>query len=550
MSRKPFEDRLKGMRDESEQFRPSWKVLAQYINPSRGFFDEQPNKGKLTDAKIVIDGIGRKSARTMASGMVSGLTSPSRPWFRLGVEGYEIESDEGKKWLDDVQTKMMSVFQRSNIYGALHSVYEECGTFATAAVAILEDQTDVIRARNFTIGEYYLGCDPAGRVNAFGREFWMTVGQVVQNFGLESCSQSVKGSFANKKLDLWVKVSYCVMPNDGRDENMVDFENMPYVGCYWETGSNGEELLMREGFEEFPVMAPRWDLTTTADVYGKGSPGWDAIGDTKMIQQLHKIMLMALEKEANPPVQKDSSVDQINVLPGGVSTYSAQTPNAGVRPVYQVNPNTQAVKSVINETRQDIGQWFYADLFMMMVSMDRSNVTAREIVERHEEKMLMLGPVIDRLQKELLNPLIERTFAIMLRNGLIPPPPAELQGIELKVEYISMLAQAQKMVWTAVIEQVVAFAGNLAAGNKDVLDNIDFDVTLNKYSNMLGIPSEIIRSKVTVDAIRKGRAEAIAQAQAQANALAAVQGAKVMSDTPIGTGSALDTLMAGAGASR
>jgi hypothetical protein len=545
--RQQAEMRHKSMEAEKNSWTPSWKTIRQFINPTKGFFDDQPNQGSLIDHKTVLDGIGRKSSRTMAAGMVSGLSSPTRPWFKLGIDGKDELTEEEKVWIDGVEKKMMGVFQNSNTYGALYSVYEECGSFSTAATAVLEDYDDVIRLRNFTIGEYALSCDEKGNVNGFSRKLWMTVDQVVSQFGLESCSPSVQMAYQQKRYDQWVRVSHLIDKNDSRDEKYQDFHHMPFRGRYWETGSMDKDFLSVEGFEEFPILAPRWDTTTSADIYGKGSPGWDAVGDTKMVQKLHKLKLLSLEKEADPPLQKDSSVDRVNSLAGGITSYSAQVRDVGVKPIYQVSPNTAAVQQVIQETKREVQEWFYVDLFLMMTSMDRSNVTAREIVERHEEKLLMLGPVIDRLQKELLSPLIKRTFSIMFRLGMIDPPPESVQGRSVdsvfRIEYISMLAQAQKMVWTAVIEQVVAFAGNLAAAKPEVLDGIDFDETLRQYSGMLGVPPKILASKITVDSLRKARAEQAAQAAAMQNAGAAVQGAKVMSDTKIGQGSALDALM-------
>jgi hypothetical protein len=476
--------------------------------------------------------------------MTSGLTSPARPWFKLGSGDPELDQiDSVRYWLDDVQGRMMTTFAKSNIYGELHSCYAETGGFGTGALIILDDFKTTIRARTFTAGEYFLGIGPDGRADTFGRQCWFTVGQVVKQFGIERVSPSVKSLWENGSLEQWVKLSHLIEPNDKRLYGKQDFKNMPYRSVYWEEGSPSDTYLAIAGFEEFPVLAPRWDLTTALDSYGKG-PGWESLGDVKMLQKMQLDKLIALDKLVDPPIQVDASVQgEANMLPGGITRSSAQSPNAGVRAAYQIDPHLDDLEASIRSTQGAIREAFYSDLFLMLANTDRSNMTAREVAERHEEKLLMLGPVIERLEGDLLDPLIDRTFSIMLRKGQIPEPPQELQGMDLKVEYISILAQAQRMVGTTSIEKIAGFAGNLAAVQPDVLDVIDFDEALIEYGTMLGVPPKVVRSHEAIKVRRAQKAQA-AQAQAQAADMGAmVQGAKVLSDTPVGGNSALDHII-------
>lgn len=547
MERKKFSDRLNALKSEADSWTTAWKDIQRYLVPTRGFFDlSNPNWGATIDHKVLIDGHGTRSLERLASGMTSGLTSPSRPWFRLGLPDDDLQQFlPVKEWLDDVQQRMMAVFAKSNIYGALHGVYSEVGSFGTAAVAILPDYNDVIRARLYTCGEYFLGTGADSRVNAFARLFWMTVAQLVAEYGKDNVSDQVRVDYENGRMDRWVQVAQLIEENSGRSDSPIA-KNKRFRSVHWEHGSSDEKFLRKAGFDEFPILAPRWDTTTTADVYGRG-PGWNALGDIKMLQKMQKDKLIGLDKVVDPPVQADGNVsDQVNVLPGGVTRSSATSPNAGLRPTYQVQPDFSAIGAEISETKRAISEAFFADLFVMIANANKANMTAREIVERHEEKLLMLGPVLERLEAELLDPLIDRTFGIMLRAGLIPPPPDELQGTDLRVEYISMLAQAQKAVGTTAIEQTVAFVGNLAAVKPEILDKLDEDEAIDNYSEMTGIPPKIIRSKEVVDAIRQKKQQEKQAAEVAATLPGMVQGAKVLSETKVGTGSALDALLTGA----
>jgi hypothetical protein len=548
-NRNLIEKRWLSMKQEMQSWIPGWKDIQKYIKPTRGFFDDStPNQGRTIDHKTQLDDAPSRALRTLASGMTSGLTSPSRPWFKLGLQDQELmEFGPVKEWLNKVQQKMMAVFSQSNIYGVLNSIYEEIGGFGTASAIIQEDFDTVIRARNFTIGEYWLGQDSLGRVNSFGRQYNMTIGQLIQEFGEDNVSQKVLSQYKQRSIDAWVKVCHLIEPNRDRILEMEDFGNMAFRSIQWELGADPDTALKIGGYEDFPILAPRWDTTTTAHIYGR-SPGWEALGDVKMLMKMQKDKLIALDKVIDPPVQMDGSVQgESNLLPGGITRTSAINPNSGVRPAYQINPDLNSIQAIINDTKQAIDKTFYVDLFMMVAQLEKTQMTAREIVERHEEKLLMLGPVLERLESELLDPLIERSFKIMLRTGVIPQPPLEIQGRDWKVEYISMLAQAQKMVGTTAIEQTMNFAGNMAKVFPAILDAVDADEAMIEYGDLIGAPPKIIRSKEEILAIRDQRLKAEQAAQTAAVMPEMVKGAKTLSETELGKNSALDAIVGNQG---
>tara|TARA_R110002050_G_scaffold247646_1_gene385409 strand:- start:782 stop:1459 length:678 start_codon:yes stop_codon:yes gene_type:complete len=217
----------------------------------------------------------------------------------------------------------------------------------------------------------------------------------------------------------------------------------------------------------------------------------------------------------------------------------------GFRPTYEVNPRLGELQQDIAETQYRIQQGFYADLFQMMTQSDRRQITAREIDERHEEKLLMLGPVLERLHTELLNPLIDRTFNIMARNDLLPPAPEELGGVTLKVEYISVMAQAQKAIGTGAIERLAGFVGNMAATKPDVLDKFDADQSVDEYAEMLGVPPKIVVPDDVVQQMRQARQEQMEQQQMMEQASMGAQAAKVMSDADTGGENILTDIIGG-----
>jgi hypothetical protein len=398
------------------------------------------------------------------------------------------------------------------------------------------------------VGEYFLGVDEYGMVNTFSRYRWITVENMIRFFGKENCSQAVQNLWDRNQLYEYIKCCQVVEPNDGRDPALKDNKNMPYRSVYWEDGGNADKLLKYSGYEEFPFMAPRWGVRMTSEAYGIGSPGWKILGDSQSLQEMSKSEMAGIAKAADPPLQVwgDINGGRINSLPGGRNQFKAND-KAGISALYDV-PFLQglaALDTSIQQKQQKINRFFYTDLFKMLNSQDRPQMTAREVAERHEEKLTVLSPVLDRIEKELLDPVIERTFNIAMRAEIIPPPPQELEGMELKIDYISTLAQAQKVIKTAAIEQFTAFTGGLVAVNQEVLDVIDLDAIVTDYGDKVGISPKYIRSEEQIAAIRQQRAQAMQQQQQMQQAGAIVQGAKVLSETDTGGNNALAALLGG-----
>ena len=543
--------RAGAIQKEGLKWSATWKELQTYLYPTKGFFEARtPNVGSKIDHKTLIDEEATLDIDTFASGMMSGFTSPARPWFRLYLEEKELmDVPDIKWWFQDVQEIMYAVFQKSNTYSVLTSMYTELAPFGTACAIVEEDFNTVIHLTNYTIGEYFLSRDRRGRLNGFYRRFWMTAGQMVDEFGLGNVSDTVQIAYQQNNPDNWYLVNHLIETNDDRVPFMMDYKNMPYRTVYWQDNT-GDKFLRVGGYEELPILGPRFEFTTNHDVYGKG-PGWKALGSIKELQAKVKNLLIALDKGTNPPLQRDASVvGEVNTLPGGITTFSAQLPNAGVKPAYEVKLDIANLDASIEKTKQKIKKFFFADLFLMMIEAERKGtpITATEVAERQSERISKIGPILELWQgDEFIKSLIDRTFAIGLRNKVFPEPPEQMQGIEIKVQYTSILAQAQRMIDIQAID--IWTAGVLQDANVDpnIIDLINFDEKNRHKAEMLGVPPKIINSIAKVAEIRREKAKAMAQAEADnrmagmAEAAAkAGKGVKDMANAPMGQDTALD----------
>lgn len=547
-------NRLSALKTERSPWITDWQDVSDYVLGVRGRFLGDDTRGTATTDtrpernEALYNETAKFAANTLASGMMAGITSPARPWFKLTPPDPEM-ADYGpvKEYLDDVEKILLTIFAKSNFYNSMHTVFRDLGMFGTAAIGAYEDFDTVVRYEPYPIGSFCIAQNGKREVDTLYREYSMTVGAVVGKFGLEKVSQTVRNLWNNCQYDERVDIIHAIEPNDGRKYDSPLAADMPWRSVYFEKGGNGNQPLMKSGFRNRPFFAPRW-TTMGEDVYSIIYPGSDSLGTNKALQVQEMDKAIAIEKMHNPPLIGDASLanEPLDLIAGGV-TYAANmaaTGKPGLSPVYDVNPRINELVNDIKEKENRILRHFYADLFLMVTEMDRAQITATEIAERKEEKLLMLGPVLESLNHEMLDPNIDRAFAIAQRAGILPPPPEELQnGSELKVEYISILAQAQKAVSTASMEATAVFAMNLAAANPDALDKIDMDQMIDEHARAKGAPVKVIRSDDDVAEIRENRAQQMQQQQMMEQAAQAIQGAKTLSETSTDGDNALAAMM-------
>ncbi|NBW51876.1 MAG: phage head-tail adapter protein [Betaproteobacteria bacterium] len=521
-----------------------WKEISDYLLPRNGrFFVQDRNRGQRRH-NAIYDSTGTKALRVLAAGMMAGMTSPARPWFKLGTADPDLAKYAPVKvWLNDVTKMMLHIFAKSNTYRALHSIYEELGAFGTAASVVMDDYNDVIRHYPLTIGEYAIAQNFRGEVTTLYREFDKTVHELVTEFGYKNCSNTVQNLWDRGSLDSWVTIVHAIEPREDRDISKKDAKNKAFKSVYFELGAPYNKILRESGFDQFPALCPRWAIAG-GDIYGH-SPAMEALGDIKQLQHEQLRKAQGIDYKTKPPLQVPTSLKNrdIDSLPGGISFVDSSGPNAGIRTAFEVNLDLSHLLMDIQDVRQRISSSFYADLFLMISQAPTSNMTATEVAERHEEKLLMLGPVLERLHNELLDPMITMTFERMIKTGIVPPPPQELQGQDLNVEFVSMLAQAQRAVGTNSVDRFVANMGMVAQAKPDVLDKFDSDKWADIYSEMLGVDPELIISDEKVAFIRQQRAKQAQAAQMAAAAQQVAVAAKDMSQADTANKNGLTDLM-------
>lgn len=533
------EELLKQVRERKEKLwseRSSWdahyKEISEVLLPRAGrFLTNDTNKGDKRH-RAILDNTGTRALRTLAGGMMAGMTSPARPWFRLTTLDPQLdESHAVKAWMSQLTLNMQMIFNRSNVYRALHTMYEELGAFGTSATVIYDDDSKVIHCMPLTVGEYCISVNGRGMVDTLYRQFRLPVAAVVREFGYENCSERVQRAWDEKHFDDWVDIINAIEPRYERDPKKRGSENMPFRSLYFEDSANsGDKFLRESGFFNFPALVGRW-VVTGGDIYGN-SPGMEALGDLRQLQQEQLRKSQAIDYQSNPPVlvPADMKDDESSIAPGGVifvgSAQQAQT----IRAAFDVRLDLNALLADIQDTRTRINEAFYKDIFLMLTTTGTDRMTATEVAERHEEKMLMLGPVLDRLNNEVLDPLITLVFDRMMRMGLVPPPPPELNGVGLNVDYTSILAQSQKAITTNAVDRFVTNLGVVAGFKPEVTDKFDADRWADYYADALGVDPNLIVPGRDAAIIREQRAQQMAQQQQMEMANQASQVARNLGD--------------------
>jgi Bacteriophage head to tail connecting protein len=543
--------RIAGLRSVRQSWLTHWAQLADYILPRRYQWLVAPNnqnRGSPINQRI-LDSTGTLAARVLSSGMMNGITSPTRPWFRLRIEGFE-EDYEVLGWLSDCEKRMMTIFQESNFYQSMATMFFDLVVFGSACIIIYENYDDVIHCFNPCLGEFYFDLNNKMEVSTIGREFTMTYCQLVEEFGEEKVSEEVRRGYEDGGRKNHEKLVGHLIERNNSDFDLVP-RQFPFREVYWEVGSPNDTLLRARGFHDWPCMAQRWDVQSN-DAYGR-SPGMDALGDIKQLQQETLRKGQAIDKMVNPPMLLDIQLKNspMSLLPGG-STYISglSREREGARPVYTVMPPIAEMMQDIREVQQRIKITFHNDLFTGITDLQTVR-TATEIDARREEKLVLLGPVLERIlsSREGLGSAIDRVWGIMWRGRLLPPPPQSLAGqaTHIQVDYISMLAMAQKGIATAAIEKLWGFAGNIAAVKPAILDKLDPDQTIDEYASALGVPPKIVIGDEAVKEMRQQQAD---QANAQQLAQAvppAADAAKTLSETDVGGGINALQMMLGTG---
>lgn len=540
--------RLGALETERSTWIEQFRDLSRHFAPRYGrFLETDRNQGRKVH-QYINDATPAVAARTLAAGFQGGSTSPARPWFKLSLADQELaDYYPVKRWLAGLTRLMLAILSKSGAYGVFQQDYLEAGVFGTTAGIVLPDFSSFARFHHLTTGEYSIGVGPSGKPDVLYRKWDLTVSDIVKTFGIENVSMSIKNLWdTGKGHDQWRTVVHVIEPREDRDAGKIDARNMAFRSTYFEYGCEKGKVLRDSGFKRFPGYIARWDKAG-GDIYGN-SPAMLALGDAKQLQFYAKRRGQVIDYRTKPPLAIPARMknDTLDLLPGGKNYVNMQK-GEEIRSAFNVDLGLPELLSDIQDLRERIRETMFTDLFLMLANIDHTGMTATEIALRQEEKLLMLGPVAENLQQEKDSQVIDLLFDMIEEAGFFKPGgpleiPAELQreGQNLEVEFVGVLAQAQRAVASSAMNRGLEFLGAAAALKPDVVDKVNLDEAVDRVFDGLGIDPAILVPDDEVAAVRDQRNQ---QQQQMQDAAVAAEGAKAVGAVSKATGATLDDMI-------
>jgi len=498
-----LDKRYKTLQSQRSNWEKHWQELADFMLPRKADITKKRTQGdKRTD--LIFDGTAIHAVELLASSLHGMLTSPSTPWFSMRYRNPGLQRDDAaNEWLEMCMDQMYQHFNRSNFQQEIHELYYDLVVFGTGAFYV-EAEQDGLRFACRHIAEVCISESPDGRVDTVYRKFKLSARAIAMQFPQATLPKTVAKDLEEDPYKEH-EIVHAVFPRGEAKGKLA--KQKPVASIYYL--ADNRELLSEGGFDEFPFMVPRFVKDSVSN-YGR-SPAMTALPDVKMLNKMSETTIKAAQKQIDPPlmVPDDGFMMPVRTTPGALNFYRSGTRDR-LEPL-NIGANNPLGLNMEEQRRNAIRQAFYVDQLLLGQG---PTMTATEVLQRNEEKMRLLGPVLGRLQAELLQPLISRSFALLLRAGLLPAPPEELQGQDIDIEYVSPLAKAQKL--TDLQAMLRGFEILLQVSQvAPVTDYLDGDAMVQYLVETAGLPARVIRGAAEVEEVRRQQAEQAALIQQQ-----------------------------------
>lgn len=541
------------LEEKRRPWEPQWRDINDMVLPRKSFWDETDKDGGKRAAVKNYDSTPRQALQTMTDGMQGYSVSSAFRWFKLKMQSLAANNlPFVRDWLEDAEEAIYSELNLSNFYEGIGESFMDAGGIGTA-IMFVEDRVHtgrtVFSARH--IRECYIDEDRRGRVDTVWRKFNVRLEDIVEDFGEDALPKDLKDRYKVQPLEM-VEVIHGVFPRKRRETSRRDGKNKKWASVYIHKAS--KTILKEDGYDDFPYVVWRF-RKNSFEVYGR-SPAFDAIPDILRLNQMARTMTLASQKAVEPPLNVPTAMkNKTRLLPNGENIMDAT--GQKLEPI-QFGAYPFGIDA-LNDLRGQIRELFNVSFFLMLNNLLAQGAkTATEVMEMQGEKAAVLGVVIGRLNAEFLAPLIDKVFFMLLRDGVIPPPPEELirEGGKISIEFMGPLAQAQRryhktqgvQATLQLLGSMVQIEGTAKQVGSTVIDNADLDALYREGADSAGTPQRGLREEPERDQMRAARAQQMAEQQQQAIAL---EQQKMLSQNaeklnqPLQKGSMLDQVVGG-----
>ena len=521
MTSKQVKEKLNTLRGARGTWTNQWQDIADFIVPRKNNVTSTKADGEKRNFQV-LDNTAMNSNELLAGALHGLLTNPYGMWFEYTTGDLALDdSDNVRIWLQDAARRTHHVINNSNFQTEVHELYIDMPSFGTGCMLMEEDKQEIIRFSTKFIAEYFIEENHLGKVDRIYREWKWSADKIVAEYGIENCPKEVVDAFKAGAATTFMLV-HSVYPASIMDETAKED-----IILSQHTLVDLDKDLRKGTFSSFPYVAPRWSKAS-GETYGR-SPGMTALPEIKILNKMSETMLIGAQKVVDPPVQlpDDGFILPLITRPGGINFYRAGS-NDIIKPIFN-DTRIDFGEAALESRRKRVRDAYYVD--QLQLQQQGPMMTATEVMQRTEEKMRLLGPMLGRMQSEFLRPMIDRVFDIMLKRNMFLPIPTELNGKKIDVRYSSFIARAQRSNEAQGVSRFLQAIAPFISLDPSVADNLDGDSAIGIFSAMFGTPAEIVRPKRAVQAIRTQKAQAAQQAQQAAQMQQGVETAAKVTKT-------------------
>ncbi|MCE4544602.1 MULTISPECIES: portal protein [unclassified Caballeronia] len=516
---------LSEMKTYRATFEATWNEIVDFMMPRMNGFNRKPEPGKQRNTRI-FDSTAPLALRNFQAAIDSMITPHTQVWHRLSVDAGQLDDNENvRAYLDAVVKKLFAVRYswRSGFTTQIGQSYQSLGLFGNGPLMIEEVKGEGIRYRARPLNRFYFVENAAGFVDKSCDCWTLTARQAVQKWGRSKLPVHMVNAY-DRTPEAKFEFVHRVQPRADRVAGRLDALNMAFESVWvW----NGE-LIDRSGFRTYPYAVGRFYVDSETQ-YG-GSPAEDALPDIKMVNEMEKTIIRGAQKAVDPPLllTEDGVLEGFDLRSGALNHGGLDNSgNQLVKPL-QLGENIQAGTAYADSKRATINTGFYVTLFQILT--EAPQMTATEVLERAQEKGILLAPTMGRVQTEMLGQMIERELDICGHApGVLPPMPPELveAGASVNIVYDSPLNKAMRASEGTAVLQWVQQVATVAQLDQSALKVINGQEVARGLADIGGVP---VKYLVSEDQIAAQQAQEAQTAQLTNILNAAPQAASAAKD--------------------
>jgi len=530
-----------------------WEFCGEFVHTRKQHFQSTGIPGEFL-TETLFSSVAPQANNIMASALLGQLWPNGARSVRLARPKHIKNTQEVKTYYRKI-TEVFTGFldqPKANLIPSIAEYLLDQGAFGIAGIKRRKtgDFTQPLKFSSVTIKNFVVEEDKDGNVVTIYIDDKYTVRQMVDSFGEENVSKSVRDKYNAGNFNEKIRVIQVIEP---RMDNAFSFGNksFPIASLYFEWDTSKQ--LKESGFLQMPIIIARFAKAIN-EVYGR-SPAMFAMPAILRLNVIMNILQVASEKTGSPPLYLldngalgptivDTSADALNVFQ--TSGLGEKSPIGVISDVGDLRP----LMELADKLKEEITQAFMIDRLLDLNNETRMTLGEAQIRDRIRGDSNTA--VYKRQMSELFTPLLEGAFNDLLEMGHmgviqgsaeeqevidrgmepIIMPEAVQMALEknlpvYELEYISPAARVMKTEQLQGLTTFLDLTGGAAQMFPEAPDNVDIDTIIQEIADLTNIGEDKLNAEEVKQKIREGRAQAQQQnAQLQQAQVAADVGMK------------------------